>query len=492
LKNPRELQQLARRAIAQRKSIVLFQAGRSAAGRIMIQSHTGALASDAAILAAFLRRCGIVQVDTFDEFVETIELFAMAPRDDDISDDVVVISGSGGGAASAADVLDRAGMPLADLHASTRQRIESALPEFGSVTNPIDGTGAIYDDPTLLPKIFDAIVADPGRPMIAAAVSARPIGSKNMRHLARTIADAAHKSDRTFVAYSNSPLGGPFDPEVIGPLHAAGIPYLLGITNCMNVLKYLPMRRDLWRRAAAQNANEFAAVQPSAARNWDFLTAREALLASDIPIVGVRSAYSEAEAVEALKQLGGPVAVKAEAPGLLHKSDLGCVRLDCRNDSEVVEAYRHVIENARKAGFEQAFALIQPMVSGVAEAYAGIINDPVYGPAVCFGLGGIFIEVYKDTTTEMAPLSHDDAMRAIHRIKAVSLLQGARGRKPGDIEALATLLVRLGDFAVAHAGRFRALDLNPIIVKPAGEGVVAVDIAVEYDSREGLAADAAE
>ena len=496
LKNPRKLQQLARLALAQHKSIVLFQAGRSAAGRIMIQSHTGALASDSAILAAYLRRCGIVQVDTFDEFVETIELFAMAPRDEDISDDVVVISGSGGGAASAADVLERAGMPLADLHASTRHRIESVLPEFGSVTNPIDGTGAIYDDLALLPKIFDAIVADPGRPMIAAAVSARPIGSKNMRHLARTIADAARKSDRTFVAYSNSPLGGPFDPEVIGPLHAAGIPYLLGITNCMNVLKYLPMRRDLWRRAAAQdaqqNAKEPGGGSRSDAKNWDFLTARDALLASGVPIVDVRVAHSEAEAVAALKQLGGPVAVKAEAPGLLHKSDLGCVRLDCRSDSDVVEAYRHVIENARKAGFENAYALIQPMVSGVAEAYAGIINDPVYGPAVCFGLGGIFIEVYNDTTTEMAPLSHDDAMRAIHRIKAVSLLQGARGRKPGDIEALATLLVRLGDFAVAHAGQFRALDLNPIIVKPAGEGVVAVDIAVECDSRDEMAADAAE
>jgi acetate---CoA ligase (ADP-forming) len=496
LKNPQKLQRLGHLASTQQKSIVLFQAGRSAAGRIMIQSHTGALASDSAILAAYLRRCGIVQVETFDEFVETIELFAMAPRSQDISDGVVIISGSGGGAASAADVLDRAGMPLADLHASTRQRIEAVLPEFGSVTNPIDGTGAIYDDLTLLPKIFDAIIADPGRPTIAAAVSARPIGSKNMRHLAGTIADAACKSDRTFVAYSNSPLGGPFDPEVIGPLHAAGIPYLLGITNCMNALKYLPMRRDLWRNATARDAQQTergtGGAPRQATKNWNFLGARDALLASGVSIVDVRAVHSETEAVDALKHLGGPVAIKAEAPGLLHKSDLGCVRLGCHTDRDVIEAYRHVVENARKAGFEGAYALIQPMVSGIAEAYAGIINDPVYGPAICFGLGGIFIEVFKDTTTEMAPLSHDDAMRAIHRIKAVSVLQGARGRKPADIEALATLLVRLGDFAVANAGRFRALDLNPIIVKPAGEGVVAVDIAVEYDGGDAMTASAAE
>ncbi len=373
------------------------------------------------------------------------------------------------------------------------------LPEFGSVTNPIDGTGAIYDDPTLLPKIFDAIVTEPGRPMIAASVSARPVGRENMRRLAHTIADAARKSDRTFVAYSYSPLGGPLDPEIINALHSAGIPYLLGITNSMKVLKYLPLRRDLWRYATVQEAGKDAGkdlggIPRGVAHSWDFLAARDALLANGIPIADVRAAHSEAEAVAALKQVGGPVAVKAEAPGLLHKSDLGCVRLDCCKDSEVAEAYRHVIENAGKAGFETACALIQPMVTGVAEVYAGIINDPVYGPAVCFGLGGIFIEVFKDTTTEMAPLTHDEALRAIHRVKAVSVLQGARGRKRGDIEALATLLVRLGDFAVANAGQFRALDLNPIIVKPAGEGVVAVDIAVERNRRDepGIAAKAAE
>jgi hypothetical protein len=119
------------------------------------------------------------------------------------------------------------------------------------------------------------------------------------------------------------------------------------------------------------------------------------------------------------------------------------------------------------------------MVTGVAEAYAGIIDDPLFGPAVCFGLGGIFVEIFKDTVTELAPLLRDDALGMINRIKAAPLLQGARGRPRGDVEALAALLVRLGDFAIAHAGHFRSLDLNPIIVKPAGEGVVAVDLAVD-------------
>jgi acyl-CoA synthetase (NDP forming) len=121
------------------------------------------------------------------------------------------------------------------------------------------------------------------------------------------------------------------------------------------------------------------------------------------------------------------------------------------------------------------------MIKGVAEAYAGIIDDPLFGPAVCFGLGGVFVEIMKDTITEMAPLSHDDALAMIRRIKAAAVLEGARGRERADIEALADLLVGLGRFAIANHGRFRALDLNPIIV--GSSGAIAVDIAIEPTRR---------
>jgi acetate---CoA ligase (ADP-forming) len=482
LKQPHKLAALAREALQQKKSLVLFQSGRSAAGQVMIQSHTGALASNAEIFAAYLRRCGIVQVDTFDEFVETVALFAVVPPDDSIGDGVVVISGSGGGAANAADALDRAGVKLADLAPAVKAQIGAVMPEFGSVTNPIDGTGAIYDDQTLLPKLFDALAGEPSHPVIAASVSARPVGSANMRRVAQTIAAAGRRSERTFVAYSYSPLGGPLDQEIVGSLRAAGIPYLLGITHAMAALKHLPARRDFWRRAAAPGA--VAMPQPRQANagalaRGDFMATRAALVASGVPVVEACLVRSEDEALAAFRRFGGPVALKAEHPGLLHKSELGCVRLGCGSAAAVAAAYRDVLANARRGGFAYPAALVQPMVAGVAEAYAGIIDDPTFGPAICFGLGGIFVEIFKDTTTELAPLTHDDALRMIHRIKAAPVLLGARGRPAGDIEALAELLVRLGDYALTMAGTFRALDLNPIIVKPKGEGVVAVDLAVE-------------
>jgi acetyltransferase len=175
----------------------------------------------------------------------------------------------------------------------------------------------------------------------------------------------------------------------------------------------------------------------------------------------------------------GPVAVKAEIAGLLHKSDIGGVKLNCATDRAVKEAYHGVLNNAKSAGHGDARqVLVQPMIRGTAEAFAGIVNDPLFGPAICFGLGGIFVEIFKDTTTEMTPLNEEDAMEMIGRIKSAPLLMGARGRTPGDVEALAKFLVRLGDFAMANFGRFRTLDLNPIMIGAVGEGVVAVDIAV--------------
>jgi acetyltransferase len=476
LKNPQKLARVARRANARRKTLLGFQAGRSAAGKTMVQSHTGALAGDAEILAAWLRRQGIVQVGRYDEFVEAVEMFAIAPSDDAIGDKVIVISGSGGGAALAADALNDAGVSLSPLGPQTSGRIVAIMPEFGSVTNPIDGTGAVYDDPALLPKIVDAVLSESGRPILAASLSARPTGNETMRRFASTIAEAARTSGRTIVAYQYSPLGGPLDSEIVCTLHDAHVPFLLGTTNAMATLRYLSLRRDYWERAARlpQPRNPAAA----ALENDDFLSVRAALVASGVAVVEAAFARSEAEAIALWRRFGAAVAVKAEAPGLLHKSDLGCVQLRCASEREVAEAYRAVIQNARKAGYDAA-ALVQPMVEGVAEVYAGIIDDPDFGSAICFGLGGISVEILKDTVTEMSPLSREDARTMIGSIKGYPLLEGARGGATADVDALATLLVNLSHFALANHGRFRALDLNPIIMGTSGAAAVAVDIAIE-------------
>src|SRR5262249_9079955 len=142
--------------------------------------------------------------------------------------------------------------------------------------------------------------------------------------------------------------------------------------------------------------------------DWGGINAREALVASGVAVVDAASVQSKHEALAVFRRFGGSVAIKADAPGLIHKSDLGCVRLNCGSETELTEAYEEIVENARKAGFGNVAVILQPMVSGIAEAYAGIIYDHLYGPAIAFGLGGIFVELLKDTTIEMAPMSQSD------------------------------------------------------------------------------------
>jgi acyl-CoA synthetase (NDP forming) len=476
LKQPGKLARAARRAHALRKSLVFFQVGTSVTGQAMIRSHTGALAGNTEVLRAFLRQCGIVQADSYDQFVETVELLANAPFDLTLGDEVVLVSGSGGSAAVASDCLDAAGMKLATLDAATGEKLRAILPEFASPTNPIDATGVVYDDPALLPALFEAIFAQPGRPIIAGTVNVAPVD--RLRRIAGAIADAARTSGRTIVAYQSSPLG-PLDDEIVRTLHAANVPLLLGIQNAMGALKQLKQRRDFALRAASMPVGDAKPRHAPPPMPQDFLSARTALAEAGILVVEAELASSAQQAAAIARRLGAPVALKAEAPGLLHKSDLGCVKLDCKTESDIVAGYDAVVANAKAAGFVPDGVLVQPMVSGVAECFAGIIDDPLYGPAIVFGLGGIFVEILRETVTEMAPLTNDDAVRMIQRVKGAALLTGARGRPPGDVAALAGCLVNLSRFAAANAGRFRALDLNPIIVKPKGEGVIAVDIAVE-------------
>lgn len=472
LKDPRKLERVAAAASARNKPILFVQIGRSAAGRMMTRSHTGALAGNAEVMAAYLRRCGIVEAESYDEFIETVALFAGLPDHARIGREVVLVSGSGGGAALVADHADAAGLKLAKLNDAASAGIRAVLPEIGEVTNPIDATGAVFYDSNIMGRLLEAVTKDSAKPIVVTAVNAVPAPHDRMRRIASAIADTARTSGSTIVAYQVSPLG-PLDAELVASLHAAHVPFLMGSASAMGALKNLV-------RYGAMVVDACEPVDRKASPpDWTFMNARHALLESGVAVVDAVLAASEGEALAAFRRFARPVAVKAEAPGLLHKSDIGGVVLNCSDEALLVAAYRAVMANARKVGIDDPAVVVQPMVSGIAEAYAGVISDPLYGPAIVFGLGGIFVELLQDTVVEMAPLSHDTALRMIHGVRLAPMLLGDRGRPRGDIEALAALLVNLSRFAVAHAGQIRTIDLNPIIVKAAGDGVVAVDVAVE-------------
>ena len=212
----------------------------------------------------------------------------------------------------------------------------------------------------------------------------------------------------------------------------------------------------------------------------DFLTARQALTECGIPVVDAGSGVFCQEAVALWRRFAQPVALKAEAPGLLHKSDLGCVRLNCASEAEVIAGYKAIVQNARKAGFEPAAVIVRPMVFGIAEVFAGITDNPLYGPAVVLGLGGIFVENLDEAdngdgaAVEGRRCSHDPRSAGCPYPHRCARQRAGRHRRVRHAAGTAQPVCRLGT-----AGNFGALDLDPIIVRPTGEGVVAVDIAVE-------------
>ncbi|MSQ71367.1 MAG: CoA-binding protein [Betaproteobacteria bacterium] len=484
LKNPAKLRFVADAALRQGKTILFYRVGRSAAGQVMAASHTGALTTDATLFSAYLRRCGILQIDSYDQFVEAIELFGVLP-DRRGASDVIVLSGSGGGAAAAADALEEFGVQLAPLEQVTKHLIQALLPDFGSVGNPIDGTGALHDDPALAPQLFDAITRQSAVSVLAASVNAPPEGVPVFRRVANDVANAARSSGWPVVAYQSSPLGA-VDGEIVKALNAARVPLLLGVANAMGAIRYIAVR-DRYRDRAERSAPAMPMLADTAAPGQesllmasDFMSVRRALMQAGVNVVDAGLAASADASVAEFKRLGTAVVLKAEIQGLLHKSDIGCVRLNCSNEDEVRQGYLDVISNARKAGFASAASvLVQPMIRDGVEVFAGAITDPLFGTAITFGLGGIFIQIMRDTATEMAPLALSDAQAMMERLQGRAILQGARGRPRGDIDALAELLVRFGRFAALHGKQFRSLDLNPIIVRPEGQGVLAVDIALE-------------
>jgi acyl-CoA synthetase (NDP forming) len=201
-----------------------------------------------------------------------------------------------------------------------------------------------------------------------------------------------------------------------------------------------------------------------------------------IPLVRTLAAADAEAAVKTAEGLGWPVALKIDSPDVLHKTDVGGVRLGCGDASAVREAFRDIVAGvgAKAPAARIDGVLVQPMIAGGAEMILGIKHDPLFGPAVVCGFGGILVEVLRDVSIRVPPLSMDDAREMLAELRGAALLRGVRGRPPADVDALAAAVVALAALADAHRGRLRALDLNPLVVRERGHGVVAVDWLIEF------------
>ena len=487
-RRPAKLRQVAARAAERRKSIVALKVGRSENARQAARAHTGSLAGTPEIIDAALRQSGVVAVESLNEMLDTLTLMAAARDYRRPSWRVAVLSGLGGECGHVADVADHVGVELPPLSAPSVETLRSAMPEFANPRNPLDGTGAMYEDPTLFPRMFDTLLRDEAVDVVAVNLRAnvpRPGGWAPSRQFSTAINEAlAGGTDRLVLCFS-SLTGGDLDQEVVRTLAEVGVPFLEGTETAMMALRNAREHRRFLDRPAGSPAEVVSSrdqrVSPGEGRVLGSAKAMRLLREFGIPLVETRSAANAEEAIGLAGDLGYPVVLKVDSPDIVHKTDFGGVRLGCGSPESVRQAFDQMVaEVKRKAPAARIDGvLVQPMVSGGTEMILGVKTDPHFGPAVVCGFGGLFVEVMRDVSIRVPPFDLTEALAMVLELRGSGLLQGARGRPRADLRALADTLVRLARLAEARRESLHALDINPLLVLEEGRGVVAVDWLIE-------------
>ena len=482
MKDAKRLLQVADQALTQRKPILLWKVGNSEQGQKAAASHTANLGGAMALYQAAFRQGGIIQVEDIADIVDYGKalLAGKYPR----GNRVCIITISGGAGILMTDECIARGMILPQLTEASVGKLRKIAPVFASLINPVDLTAAIFDDTDLMRSALQIIVDDPNIDSVAMINAS--LHGELAANVANEIAAAARRTDKPiFVAWS---ARDQVAVEAYAALDGARVPHYKSPVRCGRALAVLSGYAEALRRREARLAEPQLQLSSPEAKQAlggrDDLAehaAKRILAAYGIPITREELATSAAQAAAAATRLGFPVALKVQSPDIPHKTEAKAVRLGLATAAEVRSAYDEIVANA-KAGLPDARiegVLVQEMVSGGIEAIIGVTNDPLFGPAVMFGLGGIFAEVLKDVAFRIAPVSRTAALDMIREIKGYPVLAGARGRAHADVDALADAIVRVSALAIDLDGHLAELDINPLFVFERGNGVKAADALIK-------------
>jgi acetyltransferase len=484
-RRPEKLRQVAARANERGKAVVVLKVGRSENARKAVLAHTGSLAGTPAVIDAVLRQSGIVQVSGLNEMLDTLTLMSAARSYRRTGWRVAILSGLGGECGYVSDIADRVGVELPPLSASAVEALRSFMPDFANARNPLDGTGAMYEDPELFLRMLDVLLRDPAVDVVAVNMRVtvpRPGGWAHARRFSKAINEALQAGTDRLVLCFSSFAGGDLDPEVVRTLAEVGVPFLESTETAMLALRNARDHRRFLDRPGSGGPIDIAGFRTEGRGVLRNAEAMRLLREFGIPLAETLPATDAERAVGAAERLGYPVVLKVDSPDIVHKTDVGGVRVGCADAASVRQAFRQILEAVRQRAPTASIdgVLVQRMIAGGTEMILGVQSDPLFGPAVACGFGGIFVELLRDVSLRVPPLDTAEALEMIAELRGSTLLRGARGRPRGDVRALADALVRLGALAETHRHRLKALDINPLLVLDEGRGVVAVDWLIEF------------
>jgi len=468
--SPRKFARTARR-VGQRIPVLTVVGGRSAAGQIAAASHTAAAATPLVTQEALFGQAGIIAVPGLGELVEAAALLAAQPLP--AGERVAIVTNAGGAGVLAADACGDHGLRVPKLSAATRRRLAGLLPPGAAVQNPVDTTAAVSHD--AFRACLEQVAADDGIDAVLAVTVPTAVAdlTEAVRscQVAKPLAAAPLDQQETVRLL---PRGHRLDGQL--PVSSA-VPAYAFPESAARALGQA-VRYRAWRDRRHGRVPEFDALRTAdaKARIIAFLrenpeggwlpgrAVRDLLGCYRIPLVPIRMAAGEAEAVREAAGFGGPVVLKAEAVGVVHKTEAGAVKLGLHGEAEVRAAYQ---ELAATFGARLTGVLVEPMLSGGVEVLVGVVQEPVFGPLVVFGLGGVATDVLGDHAARLTPLTDADADDLIHGVHAAPLLFGHRGTPPVDTGALADVLLRVSRLA-SDLPEVAELDLNPVIATAGG------------------------
>jgi acyl-CoA synthetase (NDP forming) len=480
MRHPERLLRAAELAWSANKPLLIHKIATGELGAQAAISHTGSLAGSHAAYRAAFDRAGAIVVDNFEALMEAAAFFAKAPPPQ--AKGVAVIATSGGASIMAADKAEDHGVSLPQPSEAVRAVLQRHIPDFGSARNPCDVTAQVNNNPQSLMECGEALMSDAA---FGALVLPQPVAFDF--HTPR-IAAFSKLSQRygkvTCNVLISDWLQGPATFQAESDTHVA---IFRSMDRCFATLAAWHRRQDrrlagprVLERYASPSATTTTAMLLDRAKHRA-LTEREAkavLAAYGVPVVTECLVSDVGQAVAAATDVGYPVAIKVESPDLPHKTEAGVIRLNLRDELELRAAYAVIVGNANKVEPPARISgvLVQPMISAGVEIVIGARVDPLLGPLVVAGLGGVLVELLKDTTIELAPVTLREAQAMLGRLRGAAILRGFRGAEPVDVDRLAEVICRISELVADQQERITELDVNPLIC--AGTRIVAVDALI--------------
>jgi acyl-CoA synthetase (NDP forming) len=476
IRDPQAFREVAQRALEARKPIVIQKVGKSEISAAIAQAHTGALVGDDKIFDAVCRQYGVVRVDSIEELVATADLMARMPAL--AVPGIGVVSVSGGACGMFADQAQSVGLALEQFTPETQAALKEVLPEFASSLNPLDITGAVFRAPDLWEKVLPVVARDAKVGMVA-VINFMPATPQEMVGLRETVMAmgrgiAACDKPGIVVLPTSQPIG-----EIMAGIAAeASLPGLgFGTQLTVRAIAALVQWsarvnspsavREAGTPAAAALAPE---ARPQSEREvLDFLATRQ------VPVIPAKVARSAQEAVSFAREIGGKLALKVLSADIAHKTEVGGVKLNVEGDEAIAAAWLDIDSSARKHCPQAKIdgVIVSPMRVGGVELFVGTARDPHWGPVLAVGLGGVWVEVMADTAVRPLPVTPLDVKEMLASLRGAKLLQGFRGSKPADLDAVAEAVARIGDAALALGPELVSLEINPLLVD--GDRVEALD-----------------